>query len=72
MRPWEANGRGLPGVGRDLLVEVRWGRPERVSTIVGMACIGVKGDRVIPKVPRPALGGEMIMGSLGAMGRGML
>nr|GMD31144.1 hypothetical protein Iba_chr09aCG13760 [Ipomoea batatas] len=45
--------------------------PERVSMIVGMACIWVKGERVIPKDPKPALGGEIIIGSLDVRGRGM-
>nr|GMD28286.1 hypothetical protein Iba_chr08eCG5920 [Ipomoea batatas] len=44
--------------------------PERVSIIVGMACIRVKGERVIPKYPKPVMGGEIIIGSLDVRGRG--
>nr|GMD22419.1 uncharacterized protein LOC109184184 [Ipomoea batatas] len=36
-----------------------------------MACIRVKGERVIPKDPKPVLGSEIIIGSLDVRGRGM-
>nr|GMD79461.1 hypothetical protein Iba_chr13dCG4110 [Ipomoea batatas] len=65
LRPWVENGSEVWEEDGGLVVH------ERVSIIVGMVCTGVKGERVTPKVPKPVLGGEIIMGSLGVRGRGM-
>nr|GMC82710.1 uncharacterized protein LOC109171091 [Ipomoea batatas] len=64
LRPWVENGSEVWEEDGGLVVR------ERVSIIVGMVCIGVKGERVIPKVPKPVLGGEIPMGSLGVRERG--
>nr|GMD40991.1 uncharacterized protein LOC109171091 [Ipomoea batatas] len=64
LRPWVENGSEVCEEDGGLVVR------ERVSIIVGMVCIGVKGERVIPKVPKPVLGGEITMGSVGVRERG--
>nr|GLL25283.1 uncharacterized protein LOC109171091 [Ipomoea trifida] len=66
LRPWVENGSEVWEEDGGLVVR------ERVSIIVGMVCIGVKGERVIPKVPKPVLGGEITMGSLGVRERGVM
>nr|GLL37824.1 uncharacterized protein LOC109171091 [Ipomoea trifida] len=64
LRPWVENGSEVWEEDGGLVVRAR------VSIIVGMVCMGVKGERVAPKVPKPVLGGEITMGSAGVRERG--